>query len=80
MPKNKSQGHDMKLQRIKSPTGVVKKFDRETLVGVVSLGRSEFTFLSTSFQSNSSLRFPRIGETVEVVTNTSGALLSLHGK
>jgi hypothetical protein len=55
-------------------------FDRETLIGVISLNHDEVRFHSTTFVSNTSLRFPRIGETVEVVRTSGGTLVSIHGE
>lgn len=70
------------VQVIRNATGkwVVKKFDPNTLVGVVTLGSKSFKFHSTSFQSDTGFRFPRQGERVEVVMTSSGGLLSVHGK
>jgi hypothetical protein len=63
-----------------NPKWIVKAFDRETLVGIVSFDGAELKFHSTSFQSNTTFRFPRIGEPVDLVTTSSGALLSIHGE
>jgi hypothetical protein len=62
------------------PKWVVTNFDRETLVGVISLNQNEVRFHSTSFVSNTSLRFPRVGEAVEVVRTSGGTLVSIHGE
>jgi len=59
---------------------IVKEFNPDTLVGVVEMGSDSHKFHSTSFQSDTGLRFPRRGETVEVALTSSGALLSVHGK
>ena len=61
------------------PLGIVKEFDPNTMFGVVTLERSDLSFHSTSFSSNSTTRFPRAGEQVEVVLASSGSLLSLRG-
>ena len=85
MAKKKTHGREIQVQVqvLKNSTGrwIVKEFDPNTLVGVVTLGTERsFTFHSTSFQSDTGFRFPRQGETVEVATTSSGALLSVHGK
>jgi len=83
MPKKKTHGPEIKAQVLKNSTRrwIVKEFDPNTLVGVVTLGTEQsFTFHSTSFQSYTGFRFPRQGEAVEVTTTSSGALLSVHGK
>ena len=61
-------------------TWQVVSFDENTLVGRVTDGTTTLRFHSTSFQSDSSFRWPRTGEHVEVVFNNSGDLLSVHGK
>lgn len=58
---------------------VVTSWNETTLIGVVSNGKEVFTFHSTSFAA-STFRWPRTGETVEVVKNLKGHLLSVHGK
>jgi hypothetical protein len=58
----------------------VKEFNHNTLRGVVELGSAAHRFHSTSFQSDTTFRFPHVGEAVEVVLTTSGELLSVHGK
>lgn len=63
-----------------NPKWIVTAFDRETSVGVVSSEGGELKFHSTSFQSNTTFRFPRIGEPVELVTTSSGDLLSIRGE
>ena len=59
---------------------VVTEFSRDRLVGVVKRGVESFLFHSTSFQSDTCFRDPVVGESVEVVFNQSGTLLSVHGK
>jgi hypothetical protein len=59
---------------------VVTSFNRDTLVGIITAGRTELRFHSTSFQADSGFRWPRVGEAVEIVTNAAGNLLSVHGK
>lgn len=61
-------------------TGTVTSFDLNTLVGTVAVDGAELRFHSTSFQSDSSFRWPRVGEHVEVVKNGRGDLLSVHGR
>jgi hypothetical protein len=80
--KKKTPGRGMKVHVIRNATGkwVVKEFDQNTLVGVVTLGSDSRKFHSTSFQSDTGFRFPCEGETVEVAMTSSGGLLSVHGK
>lgn len=56
----------------------VVSFDESTLVGEVAYDLTVLRFHSTSFQSDSSFRWPRVGEKVFVVFNSSGELLSVH--
>lgn len=58
----------------------ITSFDEWTLVGRVSNGTTTLLFHSTSFQSDTTFRWPRVGESVDVVFNQSGNLLSVHGK
>ncbi len=62
----------------------VTSFNDWTLVGWVTKtddnGTCTMRFHSTSFQSDTSFRWPRVGEMVEIVFNNSGELLSVHGK
>jgi hypothetical protein len=58
--------------------GIVTPFDLTTLIGIARLEQGNARFHSTSFQA-STFRWPRVGERVEVVTNKSGELLSVHG-
>ncbi len=59
---------------------VVLSFSHDTLFGTVARGSGLLRFHSTSFQSDTSLRFPRVGEEVSVVTNRLGVLLAVHGR
>lgn len=59
----------------------VSHFDRGRCSGVVECDDGRIIrFHSTSFQSDTSQRWPRVGEEVEVAFNARGALLSVHGK
>lgn len=58
--------------------GEVVAFDRETCCGRVRVDLEIFPFHSTSFNA-STFRWPRVGERVEVVLNSHGELLALHG-
>ena len=68
-------------QRAARKSWVITAFDHDTLTGTVSHTRRKqsFPFHSTSFSSNTTLRFPRKGEKVEVVLRDFGGLLSVHG-
>ena len=64
--------------------GVVTTFNMDTLRGTVRTVDERdylclFEFHSTSFQSDTSMRWPRVGEPVTVVFNSAGDLLSVHG-
>jgi hypothetical protein len=70
-----------------SPTAVdewvITEFDPKRLVGVITnltKRPSSFTFHSTSFASDTSQRWPRVGEIVAVAFTTHGTVLSVHGK
>lgn len=58
----------------------VVSFDDNTLVGFVERDGARLRFHSTSFASDTCFRWPVVGELVEVVTNQSGELLSVHGR
>lgn len=61
---------------------IVKTFNENTLVGTVERwdGAESMSFNSTSFQSDSNRRWPRVGERVILIKSRSGALLALHGE
>lgn len=61
-------------------TGYIAAFNYTTLVGYVETGVGRLRFHSTSFQSDTSMRWPRVGEVVDVVLTARGDLLSLHGR
>jgi hypothetical protein len=60
-------------------TWKVTEFDLNTLWGLVTSDTgASFIFHSTSFQAANSVRWPRLGESVDVVTTNAGALLAVH--
>lgn len=58
--------------------GEVIEFDRETCRGYVRIDLEVMPFHSTSFIA-STHRWPRVGESVEIVLNGRGELVALHG-
>lgn len=59
--------------------GTITEWNPNTLIGVVKCRTRSFRFHSTSFQSDTCFRWPRLNERVEVVLTTHGELLSVHG-
>lgn len=81
-PKKKTPGRGVRATVVTgaSERWVIKEFNENTLIGVVEMGSDSHRFHSTSFQSDTSFRFPRQGEAVHVALTASGTLLSVHGK
>jgi hypothetical protein len=70
----------MRTSSGKAEEGRVVAFSHNNAVGKVRVGKRTLPFHATSFHCSYVMRWPEVGERVEVAFNSKGKLLAVHAK